>query len=112
MCILSHGELTGRRHGEHNHISSACDAPYVRALAAHAMGSVLLAQGDPHGALKSLRQAWMDWQELEAAWEAGRVRVLLGLTCRALGDDDAAQLEFDAAERVFSDSVPRPISLV
>jgi ATP/maltotriose-dependent transcriptional regulator MalT len=82
-------------------MAARCDAPYVRALAAHAMGSVLVAQGDPHGALKSLRQAWMEWQELEAAWEAARVRVLLGVTCRVLGDDDAAQLEFDAAERVF-----------
>jgi DNA-binding CsgD family transcriptional regulator len=82
-------------------MAAQCDAPYVRALAAHTRGSVLLAQGDPRGALTSLRQAWMDWQELEAAWEAARVRVLLGLTCRALGDDDAAQLEFDAAERVF-----------
>ena len=43
----------------------------------------------------------MDWQEIEAPWEAARVRVLLGLTCRALGDEDAAQLEFEAAKRVF-----------
>ena len=47
------------------------------------------------------RQAWIDWQDIEAPWEAARVRILLGLTCRALGDDDAAQLEFDAAARVF-----------
>jgi DNA-binding CsgD family transcriptional regulator len=77
------------------------DARYLSALAAHAGGSVLLTEGDSHGALRALRQAWMDWQEIEAPWEAARVRVLLGLACRALGDDDAAQLEFEAAERVF-----------
>jgi DNA-binding CsgD family transcriptional regulator len=77
------------------------DARYLRALAAHATGRVRLAHGDARGALASLRQAWMDWQEVEAPWEAARVRILLGLTCRALGDEDAAQLEFDAAERVF-----------
>jgi ATP/maltotriose-dependent transcriptional regulator MalT len=77
------------------------DARYLSALAAHATGSVLLADGDAHGALTALRQAWMDWQEIEAPWQAARVRVLLGLTCRALGDADAGQLEFDAAERVF-----------
>jgi DNA-binding NarL/FixJ family response regulator len=43
----------------------------------------------------------MDWQEIDAPWEAARVRVLLGLACRALGDDESARLEFAAAERVF-----------
>jgi DNA-binding NarL/FixJ family response regulator len=43
----------------------------------------------------------MDWQELEAPWEAARVRVLLGVACRALRDDESSHLEFVAAERVF-----------
>jgi DNA-binding NarL/FixJ family response regulator len=77
------------------------DAPYLRALAAYAAGSVQLIEGNAHDALASLRQAWSKWQEIEAPWEAARIRVLLGQACRALGDDDAAQLELDAAERVF-----------
>ena len=32
---------------------------------------------------------------------AARVRVLMGLTCRSLGDDEAAALEFGAARAVF-----------
>jgi DNA-binding CsgD family transcriptional regulator len=76
-------------------------AQYLRALAAHATGTLLLAEGDAPGALTSLRQAWMDWQDIDAPWEAARVRVLLGVTCRALGDEETAQLEFDAAQRVF-----------
>lgn len=77
------------------------EAPFLRALAAHAMGRVLLARGDARGALRTLREAWMHWQAIEAPCEAARVRVLLALTCRALGDDDAARLELDAAEHVF-----------
>jgi ATP/maltotriose-dependent transcriptional regulator MalT len=82
-------------------MTTRCDARYLRALAAHATGSLLLAEGDGAGALRSLRQAWMDWQDIDAPWEAARVRVLLGMTCRALGDEETAQLEFDAAQRVF-----------
>jgi DNA-binding CsgD family transcriptional regulator len=74
---------------------------YLRALSAQATGSLLLAGDDAAGALTSLRQAWMDWQDIDAPWEAARVRVLLGMTCRALGDEETAQLEFDAAQRVF-----------
>jgi DNA-binding NarL/FixJ family response regulator len=43
----------------------------------------------------------MDWQEIDAPWDAARVRVLLGLACRALGDEGSAHLEWVAAERVF-----------
>jgi DNA-binding NarL/FixJ family response regulator len=42
------------------------------------------------------------WQELVAPYEAARVRVLLGLACRALGDDEAAALELEAARGVFA----------
>ena len=40
------------------------------------------------------------WQELEAPYEAARARVLVGLACRALGDDDTAALELEAARDV------------
>ena len=76
-------------------------APILRASSAHAMGSVLLAEGDAAGALAALRAAWAAWQEIEAPYEAAQVRVLMALACRALGDDDAAELELDAAQRVF-----------
>ena len=82
-------------------IAGECNAPYLRALSAQATGSVLLAEGDAGAALAALRMAWMDWQDVEAPWEAARVRVLLALTCRALGDEDAAELEFEAAQRIF-----------
>ena len=48
------------------------------------------------------------WQELDAPYHAARVRVQLGLACRALGDDDAAALELDSARRVFERLEARP----
>ena len=42
------------------------------------------------------------WQELDAPYEAARARVLVGLACRALGDEDAAALELEAARDAFA----------
>ncbi len=62
---------------------------------------MFLAEGDGRSALASLRQAWARWHELEAPFEAARVRVLIGRACRALGDEATAQIEFEAARRAF-----------
>jgi DNA-binding CsgD family transcriptional regulator len=75
--------------------------PFGLALAAQSGGSVRLAESEPREALAELRTAWMAWQDLEMPFEAARTRVMMGLACRALGDDDAAALEFDAARHVF-----------
>jgi DNA-binding CsgD family transcriptional regulator len=77
------------------------DAPPLRALAADARGAVLLLEGDARGALVALRRAWAEWQELAAPYEAARVRVRIGLACRTLGDDEAAEMELDAARWAF-----------
>ncbi|HEU0195070.1 MAG TPA: LuxR C-terminal-related transcriptional regulator [Gaiellales bacterium] len=83
-------------------IAEALDAPLLRATAATARGAVLVAKGgDTLDALVALRGAWTRWQELDAPYEAARVRVLIGLACRGLGDEDTAQMEFDAARWVF-----------
>jgi DNA-binding NarL/FixJ family response regulator len=38
---------------------------------------------------------------VQAPYELARSRVLVGLACRALADDDGAELELAAARRVF-----------
>jgi ATP/maltotriose-dependent transcriptional regulator MalT len=48
-----------------------------------------------------LRGAWTAWQALDVPYEGARVRVLLGLACRQLGDQDGAEMELDAARWVF-----------
>jgi DNA-binding NarL/FixJ family response regulator len=82
-------------------LAEAMPAPYLRALAAQARGAILLSEGKPRDALEALRAAWLDWEALEVPYEAARVRVAMGLSWRQLGDSDAAELEFDAARRVF-----------
>jgi DNA-binding CsgD family transcriptional regulator len=72
------------------------------AMSAYARGAVALAEGDARAALVALRGAWRAWQELEAPYEAARTRVLVGLACVGLGDDDTAALELEAARGVFA----------
>jgi DNA-binding NarL/FixJ family response regulator len=64
---------------------------------------VLLAEGDARGALAPLDRALTAWQELAAPYESARVRVLIGLACRALGDDDAVEIELEAARASFEE---------
>ena len=77
------------------------DAPLLRALATHARGAVLLLEGDAQAAVRALRRAWTAWQELEVPYEAARARVLIGLACRQLGDEETAEMELDAASWVL-----------
>jgi len=84
-------------------IAAALDAPLLHAVATHAQGAVLLAEGDARVALDAMRHAWTAWRELGAPYEAARVRVLIGLACREVGDKDAAEMELDAARRVFQE---------
>jgi DNA-binding CsgD family transcriptional regulator len=77
------------------------DTEVVGAIAVQARGAVDLAEGDTQVALGSLRRAFEVWQRIEAPHAAARVRVLIGLACHALGDEDAADLEFGAAKTTF-----------
>lgn len=76
-------------------------APFLQAVADRAHGAVLLAEGDPRSSLDFLRRAWEIWQALRAPYEAARVRVLIAVACRELGDEDTAALELDAAHWAF-----------
>jgi DNA-binding CsgD family transcriptional regulator len=71
------------------------------AAAAQALGSVLLAEGKAREALPALRDACTLWLGLDAPYEAARARVLIAGACRALGDDDGAGFEEEAASLVF-----------
>jgi DNA-binding CsgD family transcriptional regulator/tetratricopeptide (TPR) repeat protein len=71
------------------------------AIAAHARGAVELASGNVAEALVALRGAGRVWQQLGAPYEAARARELVGVSCRELGDEEAAALELDAARTVF-----------
>jgi ATP/maltotriose-dependent transcriptional regulator MalT len=100
---LATGDVTAARSAstELGAGAAAIGTPYVTALAAHASGLVALAEDDPRAALPLLRRAWALWQQVDAPYEAARTRVQVGAACRALGDDDAARMELDAARTVF-----------
>ena len=84
-------------------LAGELEAPLLVALAARAEGSVLLAEGEVASGLDELQRALAAWQALEAPYEAARVRMLVAQACRRLGDDDTADMELDAAGRVFRD---------
>jgi len=83
-------------------------SPLLAAVADYARGGVLLEEGDARAALQALRQAWTAWQGLEVPYETARVRVLIGLACRQLGDQDSAAMELDAAQWVFRELEAAP----
>jgi DNA-binding CsgD family transcriptional regulator/tetratricopeptide (TPR) repeat protein len=82
-------------------IAESYESAMLAAMAEQARGAVDLADGDARSALVSLRHAWQLWHDLEAPYEAARVRVLVGLACRVLGDDDTAAMELEGARGVF-----------
>ena len=86
-------ELTGIAHDY--------GTPALDAAACQALGAVMLIEGDAKAALVQLRRAWRVWEELDAPYEAARVRVLIGQSCHALDDMDDAALELDAARATF-----------
>lgn len=101
--MLARGDAGAARSAcrELEEISARYKSGMLGAMSAHAEGAVDLAEGDARAALLALRRAWQMWQELEVPYEVARVRVLLGLACHALGDDDTATLELEAARDLF-----------
>ncbi|MEV7175175.1 response regulator transcription factor [Kitasatospora sp. NPDC093679] len=79
--------------------------PALDAQAAQAQAAVLLA-GAPTGAraeaLTQARRAWRLWRDLDVPYETARARVLVARACRALGDEDTAAVELDAAAAEFA----------
>jgi len=101
--LLAAGDLSTARAAadELSRIAAERTTPMLDALSSHATGSVLLAEGEARAALVALRRAWAGWGELEAPHEAARVRLLIGLACRAMGDESSADMELTAARSVL-----------
>jgi DNA-binding CsgD family transcriptional regulator len=78
--------------------SSALDAEYARA-----QGEVALAAGRPEAALPHLRRCADTWRRLSAPYETARTGMLIARACRALGDEEGAQLELESARELFAE---------
>jgi DNA-binding NarL/FixJ family response regulator len=103
MLAVGDGDAARQAADELTGTAERYGTPALRAMAGHARGAVLLDQGDARAAVVALRAALGLWRDLEAPYEAARVRVLVGLGCRALGDEEAAAMELDAARGVFAE---------
>ncbi len=82
-------------------LAAESDEPLLAAFASRATGQVLLAEARPADALPLLRRGWRAFQELDLPYEGAQLRALIGECCRALGEEDSAQMEFDAARWWF-----------
>ena len=101
--MLAAGDLAVARAAaaELQTIADAIGAPWLRAAALQAAGTVMLAEGHGQAALSTLRRAWTAWQAIDTPYEAARTRVAMGLACRHIADEESAQMEFDAARWIF-----------
>jgi DNA-binding CsgD family transcriptional regulator len=95
-------EAAARASGELELLAKQRKSDALGAMAAQTRGAVELARGAPADALPALRGAERAWQQLEVPYEVARTRWLLGLVCRALGDEDAAELELEAARETLT----------
>jgi class 3 adenylate cyclase len=66
-----------------------------------ALARVLMAEGDPTGAIRELRPAIKGWREVGAPYEVARARAILARALRAGDDADGADLELEAALATF-----------
>jgi DNA-binding CsgD family transcriptional regulator len=101
--MLAAGDVEEARSAcrELENLAQSFDTEVPNAIAAQARGAVDLAEGDAQAAIGPLRRAFAVWQRIEAPYAAARVRVLIGLACHTLSDEDGAGLEIDAARSVF-----------
>jgi DNA-binding CsgD family transcriptional regulator len=102
--MLSVGNVQAARQAcrELEEIGTGQATAMLAAIVAAARAAVDLAEGELRGSLLALRRAQRAWQEVEAPYEVARVRLLTGLACGALGDEDGRTLEFQAARHAFA----------
>jgi DNA-binding CsgD family transcriptional regulator len=101
--MILKGDLAEASRGARELEESAKHYPTIalRALSASATGAVQLASDDFRAALQNFRRTVDIWQQVKAPYAIARTRELMGLACRALGDEDGAKLEFLAAREAF-----------
>jgi DNA-binding CsgD family transcriptional regulator len=102
MLAVGHVEEAASACRELEGIAQGQASDELTAMSAYARGAVALAEGDAGVALAALRHALKVWQDLGAPYEVARTRVLVGVACRALGDEDTAALEWEASRDVFA----------
>jgi DNA-binding CsgD family transcriptional regulator len=100
---LASGDVAAARSAadELGTVAGTLGRPLPTAQHLQLLGAVLLAEDQPEPALSALRRALAGWRDLDAVYEAARTRVLIAAACRAIGDDDSAEMELAGAIPVF-----------
>ena len=83
-------------------IASGSRSRLLEAMASHATGSVLVAEGEHGAALSQLRAAGDAWRALAMPYEAAKASVLVARACSALGDGTTAAMELGHARDTFA----------
>jgi ATP/maltotriose-dependent transcriptional regulator MalT len=101
---LAAGDLLAARSAanELTSIAAGSSSHVLGAMAEHALGAVLVAEGDPVTALAELRSAGTSWQGLNIPYEAARTAVWRGTACGDLGDAATALVELGNARDTFA----------
>ena len=84
-------------------IAGMFGTPGLLATASQACGLDRLTAGEADEALPALRDARRRWQELDACYEAARMRTRIAAALTALGDVETADREAALARAVFSE---------
>jgi DNA-binding NarL/FixJ family response regulator len=101
--FVAAGDLTGARNAavELQKAAEAAGSLWLRGMALHADGALLLAEQRSDAALTRLRDALVIWRDLEMPYDAARTHEAMAAACAQLGDAEGARLEREAAARLF-----------
>ncbi len=87
--------------GEMSGIAERFGTEILARVSDQARGSLALARGEFGDAVAALTRARRYWSEFGAPYLVARLRVAIAQGCAALGDTESAELELDAAEKLF-----------
>ena len=83
-------------------LADQLDAPLLTGLATMAAGAVACSTGANDTGLMASRRAWQIWHELGMPHLGARARLIAGRCLSGLGDEEAAQMEYEASREVFA----------
>jgi DNA-binding NarL/FixJ family response regulator len=101
--LRADGDLAGARDAVGELSALPSSSALLTALAARAMGGVLIDEGDAASALVLLRDSARVLQSLRLPYEAARTSELLASALDILGDHTAAELELSNARETYAD---------
>lgn len=101
MIATADFEEANKAAKELSEIADTLAMPILNAKAAYAQGCILLAEDNVKAALEKLRFSWTTWNQFKIPYESACAGFLIGRACKKLGDQETAEMEFNAARLIF-----------